>query len=701
MRQFTAVTKILDRRNRSITRLEERNLNLKKKLAKEREDTFRQFKNRIEDQQKGPRNNLGRNIIAGVASGGAGIGLINRFRNRGRGRVTRSFSQSGRRFNIFRQKPRLTSSRGVNTRFLRNGSRLNSLLTVAFTGYDIIDRKSQGQSNLQATTGALATSGGAIGGGAAGAKLGALIGTFIVPGAGTIIGGTLGGILGSFIGASAGANIADSITGADEQKRRQLQINKFRLQQGSTIFSKSLDTFDSVLDKFERLRADDFDPSLIERDDDDDIVVMLDRLSGDDGGDDDPTTPGPILPPFSNRVRLKPKPKIKWDWVITFALYAIEILTSGVAPTESLPITKINTKTIKVDLSKVATPKLRKIYLEYRKGNLDEVELENGIIKIINEAFEQLKIKPNEAIKNEKLRNIFRLKKNNLQSKKDGFINFSKFADTVERIPSLTRAQDQLRRMAEGFKRNFPRGFKLDKSNLNKKGLRVRGLDKIVDDDTVKISQESIQRLIDAVEKQGKLDELEFLNFLRKQGIAEKNIQKYINSEQFTEDLLRLNPQGTLDAIEEALLNREFIGDSKSIEQTITAFEDFLAQASARGDLPDISEDEISDLLMFLNRMRTDSTLLREPDLPKFKNLGIDPKKINEQFKQFLETIKKIKADQNLSMNEDGGSSNIAMVNVDGDKNINVINQEGARSFVNMGMGNKINMMQMQGYFTV
>ena len=104
---------------------------------------------------------------------------------------------------------------------------------------------------------------------------------------------------------------------------------------------------------------------------------------------------------------------------------------------------------------------------------------------------------------------------------------------------------------------------------------------------------------------------------------------------------------------------------------------------------------------MFLNRMRTDSTLLREPDLPKFKNLGIDPKKINEQFKQFLETIKKIKADQNLSMNEDGGSSNIAMVNVDGDKNINVINQEGARSFVNMGMGNKINMMQMQGYFTV
>ena len=698
MRQFTAVTKILDRRNRSITRLEERNLNLKKKLAKEREDTFRQFKNRIEDQQKGPRNNLGRNIIAGVASGGAGVGLINRFRNRGSGRVTRSFSQSGRRFNIFRQKPRLTSSRGVNTRFLRNGSRLNSLLTVAFTSYDIIDRKSQGQTNFQATTGALATSGGAIAGGAAGAKLGALIGTFIVPGAGTIIGGTLGGILGSFIGASAGANIADSITGADEQKRRQLQVNKFRLQQGSTIFSKSLDTFDSVLDKFERLRADDFDPSLIERDDDDEIVVMLDRLSGDDGGDDDPTTPGPILPPFSNRVRLKPKPKIKWDWVITFALYAIEILTSGVAPTESLPITKINTKTIKVDLSKVATPKLRQIYLQYRKGNIDEIELENGIIKIINEAFQQLKIKPNEAIKNEKLRNIFRLKKNNLQSKKDGFINFSKFADTVERIPSLTRAQDQLRRMAEGFKRNFPRGFKLDKSNLNAKGLRVRGLDKIVKEED--LSEEVIRNIINAIKKQEKVDNLQILNELKRRGIAEKNILDYLKSQDAVNDALRTDFEGVFRLIDKAIKNRELVGDPKSIKATLDAFEDFLAEITARGDIPGVTSDDISDLLMQLNRMRVDPTLFSEPNLNKFIQKGIDPKNIDKMFERFQELLKKIDP-QNLSLNEDMGSSNIAMVNVDGDKNINVINQEGARSFVNMGMGNKINMMQMQGYFTV
>lgn len=699
MKQFTAVTKILDRRNRSITRLEERNLNLKKKLAKEREDSFRQFKNRIENQQKGPRNNLGRNIIAGVASGGAGINLINRLRNRGRGRVTRSFSQSGRRFNIFRQKPRLTSSRGVNTRFLRNGSRLNSLLTVAFTASDIIDRKSQGQTNFQATTGALSTTGGAIAGGAAGAKIGAIIGTFILPGAGTVVGGTIGGILGSFIGATTGANIADSITGADEQRRRQLQVNKFRLQQGSTIFSKSLDTFDSVLDKFERLRADDFDPSLIERDDDDEIVVMLDRLSGDDGDDDPPTTPGPILPPFSNRVRLKPKPKIKWDWVITFALYAIEILTSGVAPTDSLPITKINTKTIKVDLSKVATPKLKQIYLQYRKGNIDEIELENGIIKIINEAFEQLKIKPNEAIKNEKLRSIFRLKQNNLQSKKDGFINFSKFADTVERIPSLTRAQEQLKRMAEGFKRNFPRGFKLDKSNLNKKGLNVRGLDKIVKEEG--FSQEGIKLLREAIENTGrKLKDTEALNFLRKQGIAEKNLKKYIESDDFIEDILRFDIDGRFSLIEEALKTREFTGNTEAIEQTIKAFEDFLVQS---GDITGVSKKEINDLLVFLNRMRTDPDFGLQPDIKTLEQLGFSVENVNKLFENFNKIFKKIKIDQgfDLSMNEDGGSSNIAMVNVDGDKNINVINQEGARSFVNMGMGNKINMMQMQGYFTV
>ena len=60
----------------------------------------------------------------------------------------------------------------------------------------------------------------------------------------------------------------------------------------------------------------------------------------------------------------------------------------------------------------------------------------------------------------------------------------------------------------------------------------------------------------------------------------------------------------------------------------------------------------------------------------------------------------KLLIDQNLSMNEDRGSNNLAMLNIDGNKTFNVIN-EGSSSFVNFNSGSKINMMQMQGYFTV
>ena len=80
-----------------------------------------------------------------------------------------------------------------------------------------------------------------------------------MPGAGTVVGGTLGGLLGSFIGATSGSNIADSITGANEETRRKLELKKVELQKGSTLFGSALDKFDVVLDKFAKLRQDDFD----------------------------------------------------------------------------------------------------------------------------------------------------------------------------------------------------------------------------------------------------------------------------------------------------------------------------------------------------------------------------------------------------------------------------------------------------------
>ena len=254
MSNFTATTKLMQIGSERESLLSLRNLKIKSRLQKEREELNKAFKDRVDRQQQ--RRQTGSNIIGALAGGGAGIGIIRRFRPR---RPTPTTGSGTRRFNIFRTKPRISQGGRVNTNILRNGSKLNSLLTVAFTGYDFLDRKASGQTNVQAGTGAVATTGGAIGGGAAGAKLGALIGSFIVPGAGTVVGGALGGLLGSFIGATAGGNIADSITGANEETRRKLELKKVDLQKGSTLFGSALDKFDTVLDKFEKLRQDDFD----------------------------------------------------------------------------------------------------------------------------------------------------------------------------------------------------------------------------------------------------------------------------------------------------------------------------------------------------------------------------------------------------------------------------------------------------------
>ena len=274
MSNFTATTKLMQIGSERESLLSLRNLKIKSRLQKEREELNKAFKDKADRQQQ--RRQTGSNIIGALAGGGAGIGLIRRFRPR---RPTPTTGSGTRRFNIFRTKPTISSGGRVNTNILRNGSKLNSLLTVAFTGYDFLDRKASGQTNVQAGTGAVATTGGAIAGGAAGAKLGALIGSFIVPGAGTVVGGALGGILGSFIGATSGGNIADSITGANEETRRKLELKKVDLQKGSTLFGSALDKFDIVLDKFAKLRQDDFDRTRT-RDSDFAIPARQGGLSG-------------------------------------------------------------------------------------------------------------------------------------------------------------------------------------------------------------------------------------------------------------------------------------------------------------------------------------------------------------------------------------------------------------------------------------
>ena len=287
MEAVVATSKLIEKRGDLVTRLENSSLVLKKKLAKEREETFRSFKNKLENSKRG---NKGRNIVASLATGGAGLTLLNRFRPK-RARIT---SGSGNRFagikkfNIFRTKPRVTGGPRVNTNILRGSSKLNSLLTVAFTGYDIIDRKNRGQTNVQAVSGAVSTSGGAIAGG----SIGAAIGTAIFPGVGTVI----GGILGSFIGASAGSNISDTLTGVNKSdKRRKEEEKKYATPQAS-LFSTSLDTFDVVLDKFAKLRASDFDTS--KRDDRDFIIPVVAKPGSGGTATKIPTQPKtPKVPP--------------------------------------------------------------------------------------------------------------------------------------------------------------------------------------------------------------------------------------------------------------------------------------------------------------------------------------------------------------------------------------------------------------------
>ena len=286
MQTVVATSKLIEKRGDIVTTLENRSLLLKKKLAKEREESYQSFKNKLDESK---RKNKGRNVLATVATGGAGAAVLNRFRPR-RPSVTSGRSSGLRKFNIFRSKPRITGGSRVNTNILRGGSKLNSLLTVAFTGYDFIDRKNRGQTNLQAGAGAVSTSGGAIAGGAAGAA----IGTAIFPGVGTVI----GGILGSFIGASAGGSLSDSITGANADKKRKEEIKKLATPQAS-LFSGSLDTFDVVLEKFAKLRASDFDRSKRE---DDRIPLAISRREPGKGG-----TATKLPPPVPKTPKVPPK----------------------------------------------------------------------------------------------------------------------------------------------------------------------------------------------------------------------------------------------------------------------------------------------------------------------------------------------------------------------------------------------------------
>ena len=104
-----------------------------------------------------------------------------------------------------------------------NMLKLGGLLAVASAGYDVYNRKQQGQSTAQAVAGTAGGVGGGLLGATGGAILGAALGTAIAGPLGTVVGaalGGIGGIVGGFAGYNAGSNVVDS----------QFKPNEFKTQ---------------------------------------------------------------------------------------------------------------------------------------------------------------------------------------------------------------------------------------------------------------------------------------------------------------------------------------------------------------------------------------------------------------------------------------------------------------------------------------
>jgi len=227
-RTSNALLRDISRRSSLNRMYEKKSLELLKKSIEERKKTY----SALSKKDKEGGGLLG-NILGGS--------LLQRLtRGRGpKGRGTGGIGRLGPRKPILpRGGGRLGLGRlGRLGRFGRVGP-----LAIVGTGLDFAGRLSGGQNIAQATIGA----GGGLAGALAGGAKGAAIGTAIGGPVGTIIGGIGGSILGGF----AGGGIADILTGASDNRRRQ-EIRQLEEATGTSKFSKSLDKFDNVIDNFE------------------------------------------------------------------------------------------------------------------------------------------------------------------------------------------------------------------------------------------------------------------------------------------------------------------------------------------------------------------------------------------------------------------------------------------------------------------
>ena len=132
------------------------------------------------------------------------------------------------------------------------------IANTLFAGLDFGNRKSAGQTNLQAGLGA--------GGGAVGGIAGAAIGQSLIPIP------VLGALIGGFVGSTIGSSVADRASGVTGSDFRRLQFERESIRlSGRTEFTDGLDRFDSALGKFRKY--------------DDDLKGFILRATGNDNQD--------------------------------------------------------------------------------------------------------------------------------------------------------------------------------------------------------------------------------------------------------------------------------------------------------------------------------------------------------------------------------------------------------------------------------
>ena len=231
----TKLTSLVLTNNRREIVSKSRLLKQRKEISDQRINTFRAL------QKDASREDIANNtLLGGGLVTGAGLSLL-------RGKKTANNIRPFRR----PIKPGKFSGLGRISR----GSVITNTL---FAGLDFANRKSAGQTNLQAGLGA--------GGTAVGGIAGAAIGQTLIPIP------LLGALIGGFVGANIGSGLADSASGVTGSDFRRLELERESIRQSSrTEFTDGLDKFDSALDKLEQ--------------NEDDLRAFILRARGDDNKD--------------------------------------------------------------------------------------------------------------------------------------------------------------------------------------------------------------------------------------------------------------------------------------------------------------------------------------------------------------------------------------------------------------------------------